>query len=86
MHDAIEFERMGIPSVVIVSSEFEALGRAFATTVGVPDYPFVVVPHPVATLADDELRALAAATVDEVAGLLTEPARLVTAVPTGPPS
>jgi hypothetical protein len=71
VHDAIEFERMGIPSVVIVSTEFEALGRAFATSVGAPDYPFVVVPHPVATLADAKVRALAERFVDEVVGLLT---------------
>lgn len=71
MHDAVEFERMGVPACVIVSTEFEALGRAFATTIGVPDYPFVVVPHPVATLDDDDLAAVASAALDEVVRILT---------------
>ena len=39
---------------------------------GLPDYPFVVIPHPIAGNTDDALREKAAAVYDAVVRQLTQ--------------
>jgi hypothetical protein len=72
MHDAIAAERRGIPAVAIMTDPFAASARAVAELNGVPDYPFVVIAHPIASDSDPELRAKAEAAVGSVVRLLTE--------------
>jgi hypothetical protein len=73
VHDGIELERRGVPTAVICTDEFVASARAQAAICGDPDYPFVVVPHPIGSLAPAELRARARAAVDQVIAILTRP-------------
>jgi hypothetical protein len=37
---------------------------------GIPDYPFVVVPHPIGSLTDTELHQRAAAAAQQARGIL----------------
>ena len=55
VQDAIAIERRGVPAVLICTSEMVTTGRIAATAAGVPEYPFVVVDHPVASCTDEEL-------------------------------
>jgi hypothetical protein len=71
MHDAIAAERRGIPAVAIMTDRFEGSARAVAELNGVPDYPFVVIAHPVANDSDAELRVKAEAAVERLVPLLT---------------
>ena len=70
MHDGIEFDRRGVPAASIITNIFVTTGRAMAEIDGVPDYPFLVVPHPLSSLTDQELRARAAALAPAVARVL----------------
>ena len=59
MHDAISIERAGTPAAAIMTDGFTGTARAMARVCGMPDYPFAVIPHPIANNDDAELRAKA---------------------------
>lgn len=71
MHDAILFERLGIPAVSLVTHVFTDTGRSMAELMGMPDFPFVVVDHPLSSLTPDEIQRRAIAAAPEVRRLLT---------------
>ena len=48
-------ERRGIPSAPICTELFVPNGRAIAEAHGAPEYPFALVPHPLASASQDEL-------------------------------
>ena len=73
MHDGIALERRGTPAAVICTDVFERMGRATAAVAGLPDYPFVLVPHPVGRLNPEQLRARAEAALPGIVALLTPP-------------
>jgi hypothetical protein len=68
--DGILFEKRGLPAAAIVTDLFERTGRAMAETWGVPDYRFLVMPHPIANLTEAELDQRARAIAPEVVKLL----------------
>jgi len=65
-------ERLGIPAVAVITDRFEASARAMAEANGRADYPFALIPHPVAGNRDDELRAKAELAVRLLVPLLTQ--------------
>jgi hypothetical protein len=56
VHDGIILDQAGIPTATIISDEFIITGQAIAVAAGVPDYPYLVMPHPLSSLTDAELR------------------------------
>jgi hypothetical protein len=48
-----------------------ATARELAAIQGLPEYPFVVIGHPIAGNPDDELRGKAERAVDAIVALLT---------------
>ena len=70
MLDGIKLERAGIPAVSIVTHAFVETGAEMAASHGVPDYDFLVTPHPIANLTEDELNAKADQLTDEVVAFL----------------
>ena len=62
MHDGISFEQHGKPALVICTYPFEATGKNIARALGVPDYPFAMVDHPIGsrTLGEIKVRARSA--------------------------
>ena len=66
------FEQHGIPSASIITHVFTATGKAMARSWGLPDFRFLVMPHPIANLQEAELDQRAAAIVPEVVKLLLE--------------
>ena len=78
MHDSISMEERGVPSVLVCTEPFTATVKAIARIRGVPERPFVAVPHPVASLDDAALTRLASTIADrvETQGVsATQPAR-----------
>jgi hypothetical protein len=71
MHDAIAAEMRGIPAVAVMTDRFVPSARAVTELNGLPDYPFVVIDHPIANDGDEELRKKAESVVVEIATLLT---------------
>ena len=55
MLDAILMEEHGVPAVAVVTSPFRPTGEAMAASWGMPGYPFLDIPHPIANLGDKDL-------------------------------
>ena len=54
-----------------MTDRFEPSARAVAELNGLPDYPYAVIPHPIANDGDEALRVKAEAVVERVVSLLT---------------
>ncbi len=61
MHDLVDYEARGIPSVMIASSEFVHAAETQATALGMPEMAeaSIFVPHPVQGSTDEEMHAKA---------------------------
>lgn len=70
MLDAIKLDNAGVPAVAIVTTPFVATSHAMATSWGVPEYQFLVMPHPIANLTEAELNARADELVLQVVDFL----------------
>ena len=70
MHDGIELEKKGIPAAVICTEPFVSSGKAMSKLGGIPDYPFVVLPHPLGSLTPEGLRKRAIQAAPEVLRIL----------------
>ena len=70
MHDGIELEKRGVPAAVICTEPFITSAKAMSKLGGIPEYPFVVLPHPLGSLTPDELRERAIQAAPEVLRIL----------------
>jgi hypothetical protein len=72
VHDAVRLEARGIPTAVVGTEPFldEALEQS--RVLGMPNYPLVLVPHPVQLLTDAELRTLADEALPRIERLLVD--------------
>ena len=66
MHDIVELEASGIPSVFVASQEFASAAVVQSEALGMPGARWVLVPHPIQDRTDDEMRAIADAAVEDV--------------------
>jgi len=71
VHDSVFFEDHGIPTAVVISTEFERAARAQADALGASDHRTVMVAHPIQPLTRDEVRALADRAFDAIVARLT---------------
>jgi hypothetical protein len=69
--DGILLERRGIPTAAICTELFVPNGKAIAEAHGAPDYPFALVPHPLASASAAELGRRAKTVLGVVLRLLT---------------
>ena len=73
MHDTVDLEGRGIPTVFVASEPFTDAAEAQAKALGA-DPVGVFVPHPIQDRTDDEVTAIANATVEKlIEGLTSEP-------------
>ena len=70
MHDGIEFEKRGVPAGVICTEPFVSSAKAMSKLGGIPDYPFVVLPHPLGSLSPEILREKAVMAAPEILRIL----------------
>ena len=70
MRDGINIEQRGIPAAVICTAPFIPTARAMAKICNLPDYPFAVVGHPIASLTPAELRQRAELALPQVVAIL----------------
>ena len=71
MHDALAAERRGIPAAAVMTDRFVTTAEAVIELNGLDGYPFVVIPHPIASDSDDELRVKAEASAARIVAVLT---------------
>jgi hypothetical protein len=66
MHDAIELEARGIPTAVIVTSEFVREAKVQREALGMTGVVPVVIEHPLSSLTDEQIRARVAAALPQI--------------------
>lgn len=79
VHTGIQLESKGVPTAVIVTSEFAPMGEATARERGYDGLPLVVVPHPFDWLPPAEVERIAEKVTDELVHVLTSPPEDLTA-------
>lgn len=65
-------EKAGIPAVPVITDAFDATAREMAELWGVPEFRFVMMPHPLASLTAQGVEERASALVARVVRLLQE--------------
>ncbi len=73
MHDLVDYETRGIPSVMVASSEFVSAANHQAAALGMPDLATsaVYVPHPIQDANDAEIRVKAREAFEHIVQALT---------------
>jgi len=59
MHDGMSLEAMGIPTAVIITTEFVREAEVQRAALGMNALEPVVIQHPLSTLSEEEIRARA---------------------------
>ena len=65
-------EQQGLPTVTIITDVFVNTAQAYTRLMGVPDFPYLVCPHPITNVDAAELEARARELVPQVSRLLLE--------------
>jgi hypothetical protein len=55
LHDGISFEQFGKPALVICTTPFEPTAKNIARVLGLPDYDFAIVEHPIGSCTPAEI-------------------------------
>ena len=71
MHDAIEFEKRGIPATVVLTRAFRNACEFQFRSKGMEGHPYIELPHPVSQLSVEQMRKLTEAYVETVVRQLT---------------
>ncbi len=66
MHDGIELESLGVPTAVIITTEFLREARVQRAALGMEGLLPVVIPHPLSTLTEAEILQRAAVALPQV--------------------
>ena len=66
MHDGISLEALGVPTAVIVTSEFVHEAKVQRAALGMQGIVPVVIQHPLSSLTEDEIKARVAAALPQV--------------------
>ena len=53
MHDALMLENLGLPAVLLCTTNFVHTARVMAQQLGRGDYPIIEIEHPIGRLGDD---------------------------------
>jgi hypothetical protein len=70
IHDAVELDRRGVPSVAFVAEPFVELAKYEARGLGIPDLNLVVLPYPMGGIDVEEIVRRASAAFPEIVSAL----------------
>ena len=73
MHDSISFEQLGKPGLAICTTPFEANVRNLARVMGLPEFPCVLVDHPLGSGTTDEIKERAGQAYAQALAILGAP-------------
>jgi lactate dehydrogenase-like 2-hydroxyacid dehydrogenase len=65
-------EKAGIPAVPVLTDAFDSTAKEMAELWGVPDFRFVMMPHPLASLTAEDVERRADELVAKVLNLLQQ--------------
>ena len=66
MLDSVNLERMGVPTVTVVTEPFVPAAEAAARSLSLPDLPMVVVPHDYLNETDEDIRKKLGIVLDDL--------------------
>jgi hypothetical protein len=69
--DGIILEQHGVPAVSIITDSFTASGNAMAKRLGMPEFRYTMLPHPVANLTPEECAERALSILPDVLNILS---------------
>jgi hypothetical protein len=72
LHDAIAAERQGVPAIAVMTERFVSAAQLMCRALGMPNYRFVVVGHPISSASDDELSRYARMTITQAPVVLLQ--------------
>ena len=72
MHDAVAAEKLGIPSIAVMTTQFVSAAQMMSRVLGMPDYPFVVIDHPVSSASHERLGEMAMVTMQQGESMLVQ--------------
>jgi hypothetical protein len=70
LHDGISFEQLGKRAVVLCTEPFEVTAKNIARIMGLAEYPFTMVQHPIGSCTIDELKQRAEVAYRQAVGIL----------------
>jgi hypothetical protein len=62
-----------VPAVGVMTTRFVSAASLMARVLGMPDYRFAVIEHPISSASDERLAEYARATLDQARRLLLRP-------------
>ena len=65
-------ERLGVPAISVMTTRFASAAELMSRVLGMPDYRFAVIGHPVSSATDDDLEAMARVAIDQGRRLLLQ--------------
>jgi hypothetical protein len=68
--DSIAVERQGVSALGVMTSRFVSAAELMWKVLGMPDYKFAVIGHPISSASDEQLANYARATVEQARQLL----------------
>jgi hypothetical protein len=72
LHDSIAAERHGVPALAVMTERFVSAAELMCRALGMPNYRFVVIGHPISSATDDELSQYARMTIAQAPLLLLQ--------------
>jgi hypothetical protein len=70
LHDAVAAERQGVPALAVMTDRFVSAAELMCRVLGMPNYKFAVIGHPISNASGDQLAAYARATIEQIRQLL----------------
>ena len=66
-------EKQGVPAISVMTTRFTSAAELMCRVLGMPDYKFVVIDHPISSASDEKLADYARATIEQGRKLLIQP-------------
>jgi len=62
-----------VPAIGVMTTRFVSAADMMCRVLGVPDFKFAVIDHPISSASDERLAAYARATIDQARQILLRP-------------
>jgi hypothetical protein len=63
-------EKLGVPTAVVSTKPFITSSKAMAVAQGIPDFPFIIIPHPIAATEKYVLQSWVDEVIEDVEEIL----------------
>ena len=63
-------ERLGVPAIAVMTERFVSAAELMSRVLGMEGYQFAVIPHPVSSASDAELKGMAELALGQIQRLL----------------